>query len=357
MEGPDAERMIDEIESYLRTGEGPPAAPEPRRLVRLHRRPRPLPSMMPGRRQRMRLWLAARARTVSERVAGPERAWRRAGRRGYGGPPGGPGGPAGGPPRWTIARIAVVVVVLAALLAVPVFFAHHRAGARPNDHASAAPAGPGYAFLNLNPSGTPVRWDPCVPIHYRTYLAGAPTYAAGDIETAVEQVSAATGISFVDGGAASSFPFASGPAAEAPAGTRGPGPVVIAWADSSESSRLKPLPAGAGPDEYGRAEPVEMVDPGTGFGVYVTGTVVIQAAADKLPPGFGPGRVGAVLLHELGRLMGLGTVDNPAEIMNAKVATTKAGTYGPGDLSGLHRLGSASGCVKPPAGGSARVTP
>jgi hypothetical protein len=86
--------------------------------------------------------------------------------------------------------------------------------------------------------------------------------------------------------------------------------------------------------------------------VYVTGSVVVSSAASQLPGGFVPGGAGVLLLHELGRLMGLGELPDPAQVMNPSVLSTKTTGLGTGDRAGLKRLGLGSGCLKPPANGS-----
>lgn len=86
--------------------------------------------------------------------------------------------------------------------------------------------------------------------------------------------------------------------------------------------------------------------------VYVTGSVVISSAASALPAGFVPGGAGVLLLHQLGRLIGLGDIQSSAEIMNPGVLSTKVTALGPGDRAGLKRLGTESGCLEPPANGT-----
>ena len=80
--------------------------------------------------------------------------------------------------------------------------------------------------------------------------------------------------------------------------------------------------------------------------------VVVLDARRDLPGGFGPGpRVGTlgtwgqVLMHELGHTLGL---DHPSGLDKAQImfpeTTYKEARWGAGDLAGLRRLGSASGC-------------
>jgi hypothetical protein len=303
MRGQDADRLMEEIETYLATGRGPRPAPEPKR----HRAKRP--SRFGLRRLLLRAWSH-------------------------------PG-----------VRAGLVVAVLAAVVIVE--GRHSASGSDGPDHASAAPAGPDYSFLHTNPSGTPMRWNPCGPVHYRTNLAEAPRNAADDLAQAIEKVSGATGIRFVDDGSTTTIPDSR---SEQRATTQR-SPVVIAWATPGETDLLTQPPlAGLGVHELGIGGPGALIDPATGHGVYVSGIVVIDSAASThLAPGFGPGSLGVVLMHELGHLVGLGHTDDANEIMDPIVQPAKDGTWGAGDLAGLSRLGVESGCLHAPGRGASVV--
>jgi hypothetical protein len=293
----DEERLIEEIEAYLATGRGPRAAPEPTP-----------PEAKRAHRPHLRPWL--------------HRTWERPGVR----------------------VVVVVAVVVAGIVAV-----RHRAGAQADgpDHASTGPAAPGYSFMQTNPSGSPMRWNPCAPVHYRTNLTEAPATAAADLTEALAKVTEATGIGFVDDGATTVVPDHHYEQQAA----RGRYPVVIAWATPGETDILsQPFPLPLGTHELGVGGPAALIDPVTRHGVYVSGTVVIDSAASaSLAAGFGPRSIGVVLMHELGHLIGLGHTLDTAEIMNPVQQPTKDGSWGPGDLAGLARLGVASGCLRVPS--------
>lgn len=253
------------------------------------------------------------------------------------------------PPRWTLLRALALAAVLGVLLILPSLYPSRSTTPGGADHASAAPAGPGYSFLRRNRSGTPVRWNPCSPIYYVTNLSAAPAWAAADLQRAVVQISRATGILFVAKGSTTTFPGGGG---DITAGGQA-GPVVIAWADPAQTGRIS-LPAAPGrgapaADSLARTEPIAATDQSTGRGVYVTGTVLIGAGADRLPQGFGPGGLGVLLLHELGHLMGLGNVNDAGQVMDAGVLSTPTSGLGSGDRAGLARLGTGSGCLQVPA--------
>jgi len=197
----------------------------------------------------------------------------------------------------------------------------------------------------LSTGAAPRRWNPCSTIHYVTELGAAPAYAPDDLQAALVQVSAATGLHFVDDGTTTVWP---GTGSEFDSAGH-PKPVVIAWATPEQSAHLGTLPGEVAGSELGRAGPGSLVDPVTGHGVYVTGMVVIDSRAAALPPGFGPGALGVVLLYELGHLVGLGHVSDPTQVMNPDLVPSKDGTYGAGDLAGLARLGAASRCLRVPS--------
>ncbi len=400
--GSDSERLMAQIEAFLRSGEAPPAAPEPQPTRRgpmpptrlfVPEEPDPLDSTSIWARRRElrhrieRVWHAERVwagRSRSPRRLGSggrpaggaipplgldrrrvgsfrqrvsawadkgvvEEAWRRADRQAARRAGGAPTGPA-----WTPVRSVIVAVGLALLLMLPYALSRPSA-ANPDgpDVASAAPAGPGYAFLRVNPSGTPVRWNPCQPVYYQLDLAGAPSWAQNDIAHALEQVSVVTGIQFVYSGPTNQFPNG-----VIPLGTgTAPSPVVIAWASAAES-RAQHLPltlseaqgAFPGPtDALGRAVPILAKDALTGRMVYVSGSLVLSAAAAALPAGFVPGGDGVLLLHEMGRLMGLGEVSDTAQVMSPQALSSGSIGFAAGDRAGLSRLGRSSGCLALPA--------
>ena len=76
----------------------------------------------------------------------------------------------------------------------------------------------------------------------------------------------------------------------------------------------------------------------------VTGSVVIDGAdmAELMDGPNGPDAVRAVILHELGHLVGLDHVDDRDELMYPEHIAQR--TFGPGDRAGLAELGSGE-CV------------
>ena len=83
---------------------------------------------------------------------------------------------------------------------------------------------------------------------------------------------------------------------------------------------------------------------GDGPAVYVTGQVVLDAPAftqAMAVPGGGP-VARAIVLHELAHVVGLGHVDDPAELMYPYAGRADLGA---GDLTGLALLG-AGACIR-----------
>lgn len=177
-----------------------------------------------------------------------------------------------------------------------------------------------YSFIYTE--GTvPGGWSQCV-VPYRLNDAEAAPGAAGDVADALAQITTATGIQFELVGATDSIPQLG--AAHSP--------VVIAWATPSQTSIITERMSGVGgPDRLGTQ--------------YVGGAVVINADFNaSYAPGFASGASrGALLLHELGHLVGLGHTEDQTQVMY-QGATTAPGRYGAGDLAGLAALGHAAGC-------------
>jgi hypothetical protein len=211
-----------------------------------------------------------------------------------------------------------------------------------------------HTFLQMQADGAaPVAYDPCRPVHYVTRPGGPPE---GDvlIREAIAAVSAATGLRFVDDGSTD----------EPPSDDRAPyqperygerwAPVLFTWSDTVESPRLgevspeapqsdplayagstavafETVPADTAPD-------VELSDHARA--VYVTGSMTMDAAdlSTMLSGPDGRARARAVLQHELAHVVGLGHVEDQAQLMFPTATPTVTG-FNAGDLQGLAELG------------------
>ena len=146
------------------------------------------------------------------------------------------------------------------------------------------------------------------------------------MEGSVAEIGEASGFEFEDEGTTDDRDFDRRPA------TLGqPAPVLIGWADPDEVPGLAGDVAGLGGSTY-----VERAQRRT----YVTGAVTLDAGlyADLDEERGGEDVMRAVLVHELGHVLGLDHVDDRDELMYAdSVGRTQ---LGPGDREGLARLGA-----------------
>lgn len=177
----------------------------------------------------------------------------------------------------------------------------------------------------------PTTWSPCRAIHYVVRAAHAPAGGASMLRDAFSRLSAATGLTFVSDGATDEGPVEDRPAYQPDTYGDRWAPVLIAWATKAEVPDF-------GVDIIGEAGPVTMSTPG-GASTYVTGVVFLDAAtmSEAVRAGLSK-QMEAVVLHELGHLVGLAHVDDPQQLMFPR-AQTKVATYGAGDLAGLAALG------------------
>jgi hypothetical protein len=201
-----------------------------------------------------------------------------------------------------------------------------------------APPGAGeYAFVDVQADGvTPVSYDPCRPIHYVVRPDNAPAGGEQVLQDAVARISAVTGLQFVHDGPTDEV------AAEERAlfqpdryGDRW-APVLVSWQTDAENPDFVT-------DTVGEAGSATVTITGQPK-VFVSGMVGLDAAAfaEYLAEPDGVPLARAVVLHELGHLVGLDHVSDPGQLMYPQ--TGDVVDFAAGDLTGLARLGAGE-CV------------
>lgn len=251
-------------------------------------------------------------------------------------------------PRLAAAAAAVTLAVAGVVVAAIT-------GGGPGPEPAAAPAGAttvasgsgparavGWAPWDRDAAGRPLRWDPCTPVRFVLRADGAPPGAEADLAEALRRLAAATGHDLHLVGTTDEAPAADRPLVVRSAEGWRWAPVLVAWAAPGAGGT--PL----GPHDRGVAVPVAVRD-GDRHAL-VTGQLVLNAARTDLRPGFGDraDAWGATLLHELGHLLGLDHVDDPAQLMAAAPGAGPV-ALGSGDLAGLAAVGADGGCVATPS--------
>lgn len=200
-----------------------------------------------------------------------------------------------------------------------------------------APPEPGpHAFIDREADGDPITWDPCETIQYVVNARTAPPGGPELLAEAIAETSAATGLVFEDRGATDEAPSSKvRPLADPDRYGEGWSPVLIAWTDATEVSDLDDTVAGA-------AAPYS-VHAGGGRYENVSGVVHLDGPdlAELLDHGLRADVV-ALLLHELGHLIGLHHVDDTSQVMyhNRDGRAEVTDGWSPGDLTGLAALGN-----------------
>jgi hypothetical protein len=186
-----------------------------------------------------------------------------------------------------------------------------------------------YEFIARQSSGEPVTYDPCVPIHYVVNDRKAFDGAAEALAEAVDEVEKATGLVMVDDGATDEAPSKERAARDDHYGDYW-SPVLISWSDGYETPVLKGGIAGVGGSQsFGSSSQWW----------YVTGSAVFDGPQLEriYRTKDGPARVRAVIMHELGHVVGLAHVSALGELMRPMASDVT--TWGPGDRAGLAQLG------------------
>ncbi|MGH9183218.1 MAG: matrixin family metalloprotease [Acidimicrobiales bacterium] len=213
-------------------------------------------------------------------------------------------------------------------------------GRRPVD-----PPPPNYSFLSARADGcSPVRFNPCQPIHYVLNDALASERDVADVREAFIRLAEATGMTFVSDGSTDEPALVSRPAYQPERYGRRWAPILIGWA------RLGPARGDLVVAGMGR--PLVVDD------IIVSGVLQLNLDAIShreteatLPNGFGASITwGRVMLHELGHVLGLGHVGNKAQLMHDELTehTSPTAEFGSGDLTGLSLVGREAGCLTPP---------
>lgn len=185
-----------------------------------------------------------------------------------------------------------------------------------------APVGP-YAFTY--PGAMPGGWNPCAPIPILVNLANAPAGALEDVQAALAQIDAASGLKFTVDGTTTTPPRA-----DWGLDSRGSWkPVLVAW-DRPGANLITGSEAGS--------TSAVAIDDGSSKQI-VSGIVEFNSTLNGYyRPGFGPGMYrGTLMLHEFGHLAGLDHVTDPHQVMYP--VTQTASGLGSGDRAGLRHLG------------------
>ena len=183
------------------------------------------------------------------------------------------------------------------------------------------------------------RWNPCSTITYRVNATDGPPSALQDTKGAVARIEEATGLDLEYLGPTNLVPQDSS-ADRHPADTQ----IVIAWASRQQSAMISgdQVAGVGGPMGWGGT----VEEDGSAVVTWRRGTVVLNTEFNWLPAGFGDGTtIGKLLMHELGHVVGLGHAGGESQVMYPTLMRGYPTAWGAGDLSGLHSLGAAEGCI------------
>jgi hypothetical protein len=179
-------------------------------------------------------------------------------------------------------------------------------------------------------NGRPVTYNPCKTIRYELNLDQAPPGAEGTLGVAIQRIESASGLKFEYVGITDRRPLDKAPRIHV-VGMAEDLPVVISWATPEEAPALAGNVAGYAGSSY--------ITDASRPSHFTTGQVVLDSAlfAQLLQTPDGSAQARAIVMHELGHLVGLAHVDDGRELMHHENVGQLE--FGPGDRAGLAILG------------------
>lgn len=199
-----------------------------------------------------------------------------------------------------------------------------------------AQSGPYRFLMTQSGDARPVAYDPCRPITVVVNERTMPTPATGVVDEAINAVSAITGFRFTMEGSTNEAPGEQRNAYQPDRYGERWAPVLISWTDPAESPGLGGNVAGLGGSvAVGSRDTTDGRDAEL---VYVTGIVQLDGPdlTRILERPDGRSHARAIVMHELGHLLGLDHVDDPAQLMYE--SNLGQVDFADGDLTGLHEL-------------------
>lgn len=180
--------------------------------------------------------------------------------------------------------------------------------------------------------------DPCLPIRWKISTDRMPVGADEVVKEAVSEVAARTGLVW-EGGSYIGNPVVLDREPLVNEGSWKWAPVIIGWSTEAESPDLSGNTAGVGGPMVSRGA--------YGTDEYLrSGTVILDLDQfpDNLDNPADRAVAKALVMHELGHVVGLDHVDDRQELMYP--TTSSLVDWGPGDLEGLAFAGSGQ-CEQP----------
>ena len=180
-----------------------------------------------------------------------------------------------------------------------------------------------YKFL-VEQDGQPGRWDPCRPIRVAVALNGLGEPGRLVVDEALRRVSRESGLTFVHAG---EIPL--------PADVRKPPPgadALVSFPRLDQWPEMGSAIGKGGPRYY-----VTSSAP-----VFIGGFAAVRSDSPGFRTDFSRTGLGTVLLHELAHMVGLGHVEDPAELMYPQLRDQVG--FGNGDRQGLRLVGRTGPC-------------